>query len=159
MNKWKALAGSLVLSSVMAAPAMVMASPDGDHGPHHHKQRMFEHIADELDLTEGQKAQLKANREASKEAFKARREAMHEAHKALRDAVSSGADQATLDSLGAKIGALEVQKAQEMEKQRTQFEAILTDEQKTRLEEMKAERKERFEKRKQRWRDRDSSDE
>jgi len=84
---------------------------------------------------------------------------MHEAHDALREAVSSGADQATLDSLGAKIGALEVQRAQEMEKHRAQFEAILTDEQKAKLKEMKAERKERFKEHKKRWRDRDSDDE
>ncbi|MFD1216204.1 Spy/CpxP family protein refolding chaperone [Microbulbifer celer] len=120
---------------------------------------MFEHIAEKLDLTEGQKAQLKANRDASKEAYKARRQESRELRKELHEAVRSGADQATLDSLGTRIGALAVQRAQDMEQQRSQFEAILTDEQKATLNEMKAERMERHQKRKQRWRDRADSDE
>ena len=102
---------------------------------------------------------LKANRDASKEAFKARRQESRELRKDLYEAVRSGADQATLDSLGARIGALAVEKAQDMEKQRSQFEAILTDAQKAELEEMKAERMKRHEQRKQRWRDRADSDE
>lgn len=160
MNRWKAFAGSLVLSSALVAPAMVMAFPDGDHGPrHHHKHQMFEHMAEKLDLTEGQKAQLEANREANKDALKSRREESRALRKELHEAVRSGADQATLNSLGARIGALEVQKVQDMEKQRSQFEAILTDEQKAKLEQMKTERMERHEKRKQRWRDRSDSDE
>ncbi|WP_160153024.1 Spy/CpxP family protein refolding chaperone [Microbulbifer sp. ALW1] len=157
MNKWKALAGSLVLGSALATSGMVMAFPDGDHGPRgHHKgghnhERMFERLAEELDLTEGQQAQLKANREAGKEARKADREAMREMHKQLREAIESGADQATLDSLGAKLGQLEVRKMQRMQEKRVQFESILTNEQKVKLEQLKAERKARHEERKQRW--------
>ena len=154
MNKWKALAGSAILSSALIAPGMVMAFPDGDHGPRHHKERMFEHMADELDLTEGQKAQLKANREANKEERKADRKAMHEVRAQLRDAIESGADQATLDSLGTKLGQLEVAKMQRMHQKQMEFESILTDEQKAKLEELKAKRKAHFEERKQRWKER-----
>ena len=154
MNKWKALAGSAILSSVLIAPGMVMAYPDGDHGPRHHKERMFEHLAEELELTEGQKAQLKANREAGKEARNADRKEMHEVRKQLRDAIESGADQATLDSLGAKLGQLEVAKMQRMHEKREQFESILTDEQKAKLAELKAKREARHAERKQRWQER-----
>lgn len=164
MNKWKALAGSLVLGSTLATSGMVLAFPDGDeghrghkghHGGGHHKERMYEHLAEKLDLTEGQKAQLKADREAGKEARKAARKEMHEARQQLREAVESGADQATLDTLGAKIGELEVQRAQRMQQRRAQFESILTDEQKAKMEEMKAERKAHFEKRMERWKERE----
>ncbi|WP_158681510.1 Spy/CpxP family protein refolding chaperone [Microbulbifer pacificus] len=164
MNKWKALAGSLIIGSALTTSGLVMAFPDGDHGPRGHhmggfdKERMFEHLADELDLTEGQKAQLKANREAGKEARKADREAMREVHKQLREAIESGADQATLDSLGAKLGQLEVKKMQRMQEKREQFESILTPEQKAKLEELKSERKERHEKRMQRWRDKQNDE-
>ena len=159
MNKWKALAGSLVLGSALTTSGMVLAFPDehqghrghkGHHGGHH-KERMFEHLAEKLDLTEGQKAQLKANREAGKEARKAQREEWHALRKQLREAIESGADQATLDSLGAELGKLEVQKMQRMHEKQVQFESILTDEQKAKLAEMKAERMERHEKRMQRW--------
>lgn len=159
MNKWKALAGSLVLGSALTTSGMVLAFPDEDQGHRghkghhggHHKERMFEHLAEKLDLTEGQKAQLKANREAGKDARKAQREEWHALRKQLREAIESGADQATLDSLGAELGKLEVQKMQRMHEKQVQFESILTDEQKAKLAEMKAERMERHEKRMQRW--------
>ena len=157
MNKWKALAGSLVLGSALVTSGMVMAFPDGDHGPrgHHkggpHHERMFEHLAEKLDLTEGQKAQLKANREAGKEARKADREEMRAVHKQLREAVESGASDESLKELGNQLGQLEVRKMQRMHEKRVQFESILTNEQKAKLEEMKAERKARHEQRKKRW--------
>lgn len=160
MNKWKALAGSLVLGSALTTSGMVLAFPDdgeghrghkGHHGGGHHKDRMFKHMAEKLDLTEGQKAQLKADREAGKEARKATRKEAREVHKQLREAVESGADQATLDALGAKIGQMEVQKMQRMQQKRAQFESILTDEQKAKLEEMKAERKARHAERMEQW--------
>lgn len=164
MNKWKALAGSLIIGSALTTSGLVMAFPDGDHGPRghfkggDHKERMFEHLADELDLTEGQKAQLKANREAGKEARKAEREAMREIHKQLREAIESGADQATLDSLGAKLGQLEVKKMQSRHEMRAQFESILTADQKAKMEELKSKRMERHEKRMQRWKDKQSEE-
>ncbi|WGL17509.1 Spy/CpxP family protein refolding chaperone [Microbulbifer bruguierae] len=159
MNKFKALAGGLALGLALTAPGMVMAFPDGGHGPeghhgHHggfHEGRMLEHLAEKLDLTEGQKAQMEANREAGKAARKAAREEMHQVHEQLREAIESGADQATLDDLAAKLGRLEVQKMQYMHERKVQFESILTDEQKAKLEEMKAEGKARFEKRKEQW--------
>jgi len=154
MNKWKALAGSAILSSALIAPGMVMAFPGGDHGPGHHKERMFEHLAEKLDLTEGQKAQLKANREANREARKADREELHAVRQQLQDAIESGADQATLDTLGAKLGQMEVARMQRMHDKWVQFESILTDEQKAKLEELKAERKAHHKERMKRWQER-----
>ncbi|MFV8781845.1 Spy/CpxP family protein refolding chaperone [Microbulbifer sp. SA54] len=154
MKMWKALAGSAILSGALVAPGMVMAYPDHDHGPGHHKHRMLEHMADELDLTEGQRAQLKANRDANKASRAAAREEMHALRKQLMEAIDGGGDQATLDSLGAKLGQLEVAKMQRMHEQRVQLESILTDEQKAKLEEMKAKHEARREQREQRWKER-----
>lgn len=156
MNKWKAIAGSMVLAGALTAPGLSMAFGPGDHGPQgpgHFRGHMFEHMADELGLTEGQKAQLKANREANREAHKAQREEMRKLRKQLQEAVESGADQATLDSLGAQLGKLEVARMQEMQKMRQQFESVLTDEQKAKLEKMKAEHKARWEERRKDWQD------
>ncbi|WP_193164546.1 Spy/CpxP family protein refolding chaperone [Microbulbifer hainanensis] len=153
MKNWRAIAGSVVLAGALVAPGLSMAfGPDdrGPGGPGHFREHMFERMADKLDLTEGQKAQLKANMEANREAHKAQREQMHELHKQLREAIESGADQATLDKLGAQLGKLEVAKMQEMQKMHEQFEAILTDEQKAKLKEMKAQHMERWEERRQR---------
>ncbi|WP_066965404.1 Spy/CpxP family protein refolding chaperone [Microbulbifer sp. Q7] len=160
MNKWKALAGSLVLGTALSTSGMVLAFPEAGeghrghkahHGGGHHREKMFERMAEELQLTEGQKAQLKADREAGREVRKAQRQAAREARNQLREAVEAGADQATLDALGAKIGQLEVQKVQRMHQRRVQFESILTDEQRVKLAEMKAERKAHHEKRMERW--------
>ncbi len=159
MKNWKAMAGSLVLAGVLAVPATILAQEDNFEPPMmfkhhgHHGGHFFEHMADELDLTEGQKAQLEANRDATREAHKAQRQQIRELHKQLREAIESGADQATLDSLGSELGKLQVAKMQQMHKQREQFEAILTDEQKAKLEQLKRERKERRMEHRQRWLD------
>ncbi|MFC6632223.1 Spy/CpxP family protein refolding chaperone [Microbulbifer taiwanensis] len=155
MKNWKAMAGSLVLAGTLAVPGMTMAFGGDNHhrDPHHYKGHFFEHMAEELDLTEGQKAQLKANRDANRDAHKAQRKQMRELHKQLRQAIESGADQATLDSLGTELGKLQVAKMQERHQMRTQFEAILTDEQKAKLEQLKAERKERRKERRERRQD------
>ncbi|WP_346836908.1 Spy/CpxP family protein refolding chaperone [Microbulbifer sp. SAOS-129_SWC] len=155
MKQWKVIAGSVVLAGVMAAPVAVLAQ-DGDKPPmrmwHHGMQggHFFERMADELNLTEGQKAQLKANREANRAAAESQREEMRKLHQQLREALDSGADQATLDSLGAKLGKLEVARMQEMQKMRQQFDAILTDEQKAKLKQRKAEHEARWKARSER---------
>lgn len=153
MQNWKAMTAGLMLAATLAVPGMTLAQNDdfespvvikrvGHHG--HHGHHFFERMAQELDLTEGQKAQLKANREANKGVRKASREQRRELHKQIREALNSGADQATLDSLGAELGKLEIAKMQQMRERHQQFEAILTEEQKAKLEELKAERKERW---------------
>jgi Spy/CpxP family protein refolding chaperone len=65
-------------------------------------------------------------------------------HKQIREALESGADQATLDSLGVQLGKMQIAKMQEMHTMHQQFEAILTDEQKAKLAEMKQQRHERW---------------
>ncbi|WP_323844832.1 Spy/CpxP family protein refolding chaperone [Microbulbifer magnicolonia] len=151
MKNWKAMASSLVLAGALAAPGMTLAFGGDNHhgGPHHFKGHFFEQMAEELDLTEGQKAQLKANREANREARKAQREQMRALHEQLREAIDSGADQATLDKLGAELGKLQVAKMQEMQQHRKEFEALLTPDQKAKLEQLKAEREERWKERRQ----------
>lgn len=138
MKNWKLAVSSLALAGVLVFPAATMAYGGGEG---HHK-RGFEHIARELQLTEGQKAQLKANRDGTREARKAQREQMNELRKQIHTAIESGADQATVDQLGAELGKLKVQQMQNHYQMRQQFEAILTEEQKAKFEELKAERKE-----------------
>ncbi|MFI2810541.1 MULTISPECIES: Spy/CpxP family protein refolding chaperone [Microbulbifer] len=151
-SNWKKFAGSLVLASAVAVPGITLAGDHGNHhGKGHHHQEMFDRMADKLELTEGQRAQLEANREAGREKRRELRKEMHELRSQVREALDSGADQATLDSLAAKLGALEIKKMQQRHERHEQFQAILTDEQKAKLEQMHSERKERWkERRKQR---------
>jgi len=138
MKNWKLAVSSLALAGVLVFPAVTMAYGGGEG---HHK-RAYEHIARELQLTEGQKAQLKANRDGTREARKAQREQMNELRKQIHTAIESGADQAAVDQLGAELGKLKVQQMQNHYQMRQQFEEILTEEQKAKFEELKAERKE-----------------
>ncbi|WP_444937496.1 Spy/CpxP family protein refolding chaperone [Microbulbifer sp. JMSA002] len=139
MKNWKLVLSSLALAGVMAAPVATMAfgAEDG-----HHK-RGFEYMARKLELTEGQKAQLKANRDSNSESRNAQRQQLQELRKQIHTALETGADQATLDQLGAELGKLQVQKMQSHFQLRQQFEALLTDEQKAKFEELKEQRKER----------------
>ncbi|MFA0810026.1 Spy/CpxP family protein refolding chaperone [Microbulbifer epialgicus] len=154
MKNWKLAVGSLALAGVLAFPAASMAFG----GSEDHHKRGFEHMARELQLTEGQKAQLKANRDGTREASKVQRERLNELRKQIHSAIESGADQANLDQLGVELGRLKVQQMQNHYQMRQQFEAILTDEQKAKLEELKAERKERRMKWREQRRERRSSD-
>lgn len=154
MTKWKILAGTAILSGALLVPAVVLAAPDGDHGPRHHKERMLEHMAEQLQLTEGQRAQLKANREAGRERRKAARAEMRQVRKQLREAIESGADEATVEDLGIRLGHLEVARAKHRQEQRMQFESILTDEQKAKMEELRAERQARHKEHRARWQER-----
>ncbi|WNZ55159.1 Spy/CpxP family protein refolding chaperone [Microbulbifer sp. EKSA008] len=138
MKHWKQAMGSLALVGVLVAPA-ALAFGGGEGG----QGRGFEYMVRQLELTEGQQAQLKANRESNREARMAQREQMIELRKELNAAIESGADQATLDQLGEELGKLKLQEMQNRNEMKEQFKAILTDEQKAKLEQLKSERKAR----------------
>jgi len=132
------------LAVVMVVPMLSMAA-DLEHGHRHaHKGRMmghnFERLADELALTEGQKAQIRADRDAARSEHRDLAQQQRELHQQIRTALDDGADQATLDTLAAQVGALEVQKMQQRRENRAQFLAVLTDDQKAKLTELKQER-------------------
>lgn len=138
MKNWKLAMGSLALAGMLAAPATTLAFGGGDG----YRGHGFEHMARELQLTEGQKAQLKSNRESTREARKALRKQLKELRQQMHAAIERGADQSTLDQFGAELGRLKVQQMQSHNQMRQQFEAILTDEQKAKFSELKAKRKE-----------------
>ncbi|WP_444914383.1 Spy/CpxP family protein refolding chaperone [Microbulbifer sp. TRSA007] len=138
MKHWKQAIGSLALVGVLVAPA-AMAFGGGVSG----QGRGFEYMVRQLELTEGQQAQLKANRESTREARMAQREQMIELRQQINEAIESGADQTTLDQLGEELGKLKVQQMQNHDTMKEQFKAILTDEQKAKLEQLKSERKAR----------------
>ncbi|MCO1335058.1 Spy/CpxP family protein refolding chaperone [Microbulbifer sp. OS29] len=138
MKYWKQVLGSLTLAGVLVAPLTAMAFGGGEG----HQGRGFDHMMRQLELTEGQQAQLKANRESTREARMAQRKQLIELRKQISTAIESGADQATLDQLSEEFGKLKVQEMANHKKMREQFKAILTDEQKAKLEQLKSERQE-----------------
>ena len=100
-----------------------------------------------LDLTDEQKAQIKAFREASKPALQPLMEAMKINRQNLREARSNNADEATINALVAERRQFSVQMRAFRESMHQQTLAILTDEQKTKMAERKQQREERFNRR------------
>ncbi|HMO81513.1 MAG TPA: Spy/CpxP family protein refolding chaperone [Pyrinomonadaceae bacterium] len=100
-----------------------------------------------LDLTDAQKEQIKAFREASKPALQPLMEAMKINRQNLREARANNADEATVNALLAERRQFSVQMRAFRQSMHQQTLAILTDEQKAKLQEMKQKRTERFQNR------------
>lgn len=96
-----------------------------------------------LDLTDAQKEQVKAIREASKPAMEPLHQAMKENRMKFREAKQNGADEATLTSIKNEMGPIREQMKTQHEAVKSQIMAILTDEQKAKLAEREAKRAER----------------
>lgn len=121
------------------------------HGEHHHGKRHGDMMLRGLDLTDAQKADIKALREAAAPDMRAAKKDAFEAHKQLRELTLSGKfDQSKAETL-AKTGADAMAKASVL-KAKTDSEvlALLTPEQRqTMAERMKERMLERQEKRQQ----------
>lgn len=114
--------------------------------------RMFRH----LDLTDAQKEQMKAIRQASRETTKGLRENMRNVRKQLSELGTDGTfDQAAVETLAAQQADIQKQLIVERQKVKAQTFALLTPEQKAKFDEMKAQMaermKQRMEKRKARF--------
>lgn len=140
-TNWKALAGGLMLAATVALPGTLLAADHHDKG--HHGHEMLERMAEKLDLTEAQKAQLKAKREAQRDDWESLKKQKRELRDEIRTALDSGADQTKLDRLAGQLGAVELKMMQQKHQMHQDLEAILTDEQKAKLEQWHSERKER----------------
>ncbi|MBB3060349.1 Spy/CpxP family protein refolding chaperone [Microbulbifer rhizosphaerae] len=141
MNLWKSTIGGMALAAlVTAVPTQVLA--------HDHFERIHEHMEkweEKLDLRKEQKDELKALRDAMKAERKTLKEQNRALYKQVKEAIKSGADQGTLDNLGAQLGKVQVAKMQLMDKHFKGFEKVLDEEQKAKFEAMKAEKKKRWE--------------
>lgn len=98
-----------------------------------------------LNLTDAQKASMKALHEKYRPALEANRTAMFEAQKALRAAMADSATQdAALKALFDKASAARFAMLQQHRALRQESQAILTPDQKAHWEKLRAERQERM---------------
>lgn len=114
---------------------------EGHHGGKHAGH--FGRMERALDLSDAQKEALKSQREANKAARAALHDQLKEARTALNTATEAGANDAELNALAETLGRLQAQQALAGAKNHQAFLAILTDEQKQTLAEMKSKRMER----------------
>lgn len=147
MKSFKLLASSALLLGSIALTAPGFAGDWGDKGGpkqegdwrHGQSGKRIEKM---LDLTDTQKETLKTQRVTNKSERQALREKITAAHEALSTAVEAGANDAELAALAENLGKLHAQQALAAAQAHKAFVAVLTDEQRKKLAELKAKRKE-----------------
>lgn len=119
------------------------------HGGPMHGERWLAHMGDKLQLSETQKADIKAIADESKAERESLRNASKEARQAEMTAIQARESERTLRKLARKSADARVDMMVhgfEMEKR---IDAVLTEEQRDKLAAMKAERKTKMEERRQ----------
>ena len=97
-----------------------------------------------LDLTDEQKAQMKAIRQSSRETIKPLRQQLRANKKALNELTANGNfDEAEVTALATQQGALMSQVIVQKQKTKTEIYNVLTSEQQAKLAELKQQRAER----------------
>ena len=151
---WTALVGSM-----LAVPLTLSASiqPEGRRGFRGDRGGSGRAIFHELDLSEGQREQMRALREGqqgqqgtSREIF----ERLMERRNALNEAVDNGADEAAIRQLAYECGEAEGDAAVERARMHAQMMEILTEEQREQYLAFKEEQKQKREQRRKRKQER-----
>ena len=94
-----------------------------------------------VDLTDDQKAKLKELRQSNREGLKSVREGLKANRKKMQELTANGAfDEAAVTALANEQAGLSAKMIVERQRIKSQMFSILTDEQKTKLAEMKAKR-------------------
>ncbi len=103
----------------------------------------------QLDLTDDQKAQMKAIREQSRESTKSLHEQMKANHEQLAQLTENGQfDKASIAAIASQQGQIHAQMIVAKQKVKSQMYNVLTSEQKSKLATLKAERKQKMQERK-----------
>jgi periplasmic protein CpxP/Spy len=143
MNKkqWITMAAVLALSTSMAVAAP--HGRGGKGGKMHGRGGAFgERMAEKLNLSDAQKQQIRDLQRNFRETNKAFFDQMRDTHKQMAEARKAG-DTARVDALKATLQTQRPQMQQLHEQQQQRIAAILTPEQRTQWETMKAEREAR----------------
>jgi Spy/CpxP family protein refolding chaperone len=132
MTKWLSitLAAALNIGGWTATPSLAAdgAAPASPRG------RIFQRIAEKLNLTDGQKAQIKTVLSSEKDALVPLLGQMHDARKALRSAIhASDANETSVRAAAARVAAVEGDLAVERMKIYGKIAPILTDEQRQKI--------------------------
>lgn len=160
MKSNKLLVASILLFSAasIAVPTMAGDRGKGCDDLHHaagwsgqegFDGRNLRGVGRALDLTDTQKETLKTQRESNKAAREALQTKVVDAREALATAASAGASDAELNALADTLGKLQAEQALAGAKNQQAFLALLTEEQKQTLAQLKTKRLERKESRKE----------
>jgi Spy/CpxP family protein refolding chaperone len=129
-NKWITLtvATALNLVGLMTTPSLAADANAPAHG------RFFQRIAQRLNLTDDQKAQIKTILRSEKDTLKPLLGQLHAARENLRTAIrASDANETTVRAAAARVAAVEADLAVERMKIYGKIAPILTDEQRQQI--------------------------
>lgn len=121
-------------------PRRMMGGPGGPGGPGGREGHQLNFLAGYLSLTDSQKEQAKAIFDAAAAQAETLSGSMESARTALDAAIKAGAPDSEIDRLSAAVGAVTGQLTAVQAKARVKFRAILTPEQKTKLDELEGRR-------------------
>lgn len=143
-SKWMTMAAVLGLTASLAVAAPTQGEFGEGHGRGHHghgrgHKEFGAAFANKLNLTDAQKQQMKDIRQQFREQNKAFFESSRTTFEQFREAKKAG-DQAKLDALKPAMEAQRAQMKQLRDQQKQRVLSILTPEQRTQYEAMKAER-------------------
>ena len=149
MKKMKKVLIGILALALLAAGVLFAVGQTAESGNHkkwgrrgHHRGIGMEFRA--LNLTEAQKAQLKELRSANRTNIKPVRDALKANREQMRTLTANGAfDEAQVTALANEQAGLQAKLIVERQRMKSQFFAILTDEQKAKLAETKAKAGER----------------
>lgn len=139
-TKWMTMAAVVTLSASLAFAAPHQGGKFGKRG--RHGQEFGQRMAAKLNLTDAQKQQIRDLNKSFRENNKAVFESAHALRKEFRDAKRAN-DTAKLESLKPQMETQRAQMQQLRDAQQAQILAVLTPEQRTQYEALKAEREQR----------------
>jgi periplasmic protein CpxP/Spy len=167
VNKW--LVNGLMMG-VVAVGTGAWAEPGrgpGEHGDRpyyaerggwmHGPGMRIEHLVRKLDLSEDQQARVKEIVANSREKSRPLREAMRTNMQAEREALEAGADSKRLKALAKESAETRVDLMLLARDMKAEIMTVLSDEQKQKVAELEAERKERREQRRQKWQEKEAA--
>ena len=154
-----AICGLALLGAALPALAQPRGhGAHGDGGPSGMDRHRLEHIAQRLELSDGQREELKEAFAARFEAGAETRHGLSEARQRLDDLIHGASfDEAAIREAAGALAALEADLAVERARQAQKMRQILTPDQLAKLDEMRGERR-RFERRGPRGRGRGFDD-
>jgi Spy/CpxP family protein refolding chaperone len=133
-------AGALFLAGIVGT-SLAMAHPRFGRGPWLYRGR----LAAELQLSDDQKAQISSIFAAARDKMHAMRRELREKHMALRDAAQNEPfDETVVRSKAQELADYQAEMMVARAKLMTEAFAVLTSDQKAKLQELRAERQKRF---------------
>ncbi len=147
--------GFLVFALVALSTVFAIAQNGGDNWKGkrggHHKRGGFGRMAEKLNLTDAQKAQVKEIREAGRSTIQPLREARKANRQKMKAATADRQfDEAQISAIATEQAQISAQMIVEKQRVKAQMFQLLTAEQKVQMQQFKEQRKERFQNRKNR---------